>query len=296
MARAHLQASGGGGGGAALPEEGSDKAASDGASSAAGSVAGGGPSASGLSEGAPSPPPSEGAPSEAGDGAVYGTSPGSRTSSACSPAAGGVGGVGGVGSLNDDGGGRGGDSSGALDRVYVAGSGDLQTFACVELHVLGAAGAGEDHEAGGESGEGASPADDDAAVVARLSADAGASSPALPVADPDGSPRLYSTAGGAGWAGAAPPRGSLGGHGGESHGGDSTPGFGITVVEATCHRAANATWSDATPSPDLLLKCAPLAHPATSGVVCLGPGLVTVPVKSLVNGRMTLTQVITHHP
>jgi hypothetical protein len=76
---------------------------------------------------------------------------------------------------------------------------------------------------------------------------------------------------------------------------------GLTVVEATCHRAANATWSDPTPSPDLLVACGrclddppPSASPLKP-VVCVGPGLVSAPVRGLVNGRMTLTQIISFH-
>ena len=106
----------------------------------------------------------------------------------------------------------------------------------------------------------------------------------------------------------------------------------ITVVEATCSRAANTTWSGATPSPDIVLwapfsvsfgvaytshfyisssgrtyMCPtpllfifqPSKAPADLGngcerMICVEPGLVSTPIKTLINGRMTLTQTITH--
>lgn len=66
---------------------------------------------------------------------------------------------------------------------------------------------------------------------------------------------------------------------------------GVTTVEATCSRAAMATWGDNTPSPDMLV----CGGGNNQGVLCVSPGLISSPITSLVNGRMTLTQTITHH-
>jgi D-hexose-6-phosphate mutarotase len=74
---------------------------------------------------------------------------------------------------------------------------------------------------------------------------------------------------------------------------ESTAGVksGVTMVEATCSRAAMATWGDVTPSPDMLITAG-----RENGVVCVAPGLISTPITSLVSGRMTLTQTITHRP
>jgi hypothetical protein len=67
---------------------------------------------------------------------------------------------------------------------------------------------------------------------------------------------------------------------------------GVAVVEATCSRAANATWNDNTPSPDLAIASPP-PFASAARALCVAPGLVSTPIKSLINGRMTLTQTIT---
>ena len=68
-------------------------------------------------------------------------------------------------------------------------------------------------------------------------------------------------------------------------------------VECTCSRAANATWGTPTPSPDLVVWNPFEQAPGDLGdeyekMVCVEPGLVSRPVESLVNGRLTLTQTI----
>ena len=64
-------------------------------------------------------------------------------------------------------------------------------------------------------------------------------------------------------------------------------------IEATCSRAANTTWSGVTPSPDIVLWAPSNLKGENERTICVKPGLVSAPIKSLVNGRMTLTQTIT---
>jgi len=71
----------------------------------------------------------------------------------------------------------------------------------------------------------------------------------------------------------------------------------VAKVECTCSRAANATWGTPTPSPDLVVWNPFEQAPGDLGdgyekMVCVEPGLVSTPVESLVNGRLTLTQTI----
>lgn len=68
---------------------------------------------------------------------------------------------------------------------------------------------------------------------------------------------------------------------------------GVTTVDATCSRAAMATWGDTTPSPDMLVTG---GSGGKRNVLCVAPGLISSPITSLVSGRMTLTQTITHKP
>lgn len=229
----------------------------------------------------------------------------------------------------------------ATDRVYLAGSGDLQTFASAELHFASTPSDNYRSSSNGSSngtGAGATaahhndsslaspsspnpllkspgqrnisssssePGPGDAAAAAVAAAhmvqdldfadQSSATSPAQ-----EGVEKLSSL------SSSSPP---------------STPGLwgGITVVEATCHRAANATWSDPTPSPDLLVasgRCLddplPMTKEGTASgkgggqlegaevaplkpVICVGPGLVSKPVQGLMNGRITLTQIISFH-
>jgi hypothetical protein len=132
----------------------------------------------------------------------------------------------------------------------------------------------EIHAAALPSAAAAAPAQTAAASAALAgSADVGKAGPGSPVgpAAPAASPRARDAAG---------PAAALGGSGG-SHG-------WVTTVEATCARAATATWTDDTPSPDFALAGGGLDY------LLVGPGLVSSPVKTLVNGRLTLTQTLTH--
>uniref|UniRef100_A0A7S2WLW6 glucose-6-phosphate 1-epimerase n=1 Tax=Rhizochromulina marina TaxID=1034831 RepID=A0A7S2WLW6_9STRA len=75
-------------------------------------------------------------------------------------------------------------------------------------------------------------------------------------------------------------------------------GRDLVSVEATCSRAANSTWSGATPSPDLVVwNPFPEASPSDlkdgyKHMICVEPGLVSEAVTTLLQGRMTLTQTI----
>ena len=165
--------------------------------------------------------------------------------------------------------------AGVVDRVYLAGSGPLQTFAAAELHY---------HPT------------------------AAAEGPALPATDLDG-PRSPGGGGGGGFMPPPPPpkMGSFSGR--VARGTSPAPpalSGGVATVEATCHRAANTTWSDATPSPDLVVLAGRGigsgnnegeggVAPKAVDILCICPGLISQPVASLVNGRMTLTQIITFH-
>ena len=180
--------------------------------------------------------------------------------------------------------------AGGLDRVYLAGTGDLKTLASAEVHYTG------DSESASSSG-------------GNVGGVGGPRPPPPPPPPPRRGAAVF-------------PRGAV-------------------VVEATCSRAATETWSEATPSPDLVLvgglpsggvssggcggegegergsvcgggdeptgaKSAPrgdsreamkkqVSSPDEEDVervVCVAPGLISSPVRSLVNGRMTLTQTI----
>jgi len=78
-------------------------------------------------------------------------------------------------------------------------------------------------------------------------------------------------------------------------------GKDLVSIEATCSRAANSTWSGATPSPDLVVwNPFPEASPSDlkggyKHMVCVEPGLVSEAVTTLIQGRMTLTQTIFSH-
>lgn len=71
----------------------------------------------------------------------------------------------------------------------------------------------------------------------------------------------------------------------------------LATVEATCHRAANASWANETPSPDLLLwnpgkdYSPPDLKDGHASMVCVGPAILSSPGE-LINGRITLTQTI----
>lgn len=70
-------------------------------------------------------------------------------------------------------------------------------------------------------------------------------------------------------------------------------------IEATCSRAANNTWTGLTPSPDIVLwnpgsmVAPPDLREEFEHMICVEPGLVSSPVTTLIQGRMTLTQTIT---
>ena len=219
----------------------------------------------------------------------------------------------------------------ALDRVYLAGSGDLQTFASAELHFASTPsgnsssssyGAGVGAQAGPSNGSFASPSSPSSQLPPpghRLSSRSSDVGPGDAAAAAVAAAHLvqdldFVDQGSASTTVKEEEQYSL-----SPSSVPSTPGLwgGITVVEATCHRAANATWSDPTPSPDLLVasgRCVDDPLPSTkessasgkSGpdgsaaaplkpVICVGPGLVSQPVRGLMNGRITLTQIISFH-
>lgn len=71
----------------------------------------------------------------------------------------------------------------------------------------------------------------------------------------------------------------------------------VATVEATCHRAANASWATDTPSPDLLVwnpgkdHSPPDLKDGHKSTICVGPAILSS-TGQIVNGRMTLTQTV----